>query len=106
MRHRLYIVEPNLTAAQQAMNDLLLARIDERHIHCLASRGAPMDGLHEANMLQKTDAVHGAEMGLLIGGGIGAVLGLIVVLVPPGGGSLHLITGLLLASGGAYSGSW
>jgi hypothetical protein len=48
-------------------DDLLLARIEERPIHFLAKRGTSMDGLHEANVLQKTDLVHGAQLGLVPG---------------------------------------
>jgi hypothetical protein len=64
----MYVVCPDLQSAQQTMNDLLLARIGERRIHVLARRGAAMDGLHEATVLQKTDLVHGAGLGLHIGG--------------------------------------
>src|SRR5688500_17913032 len=101
MRRRLYFVLPNLQAAQRTMNDLLLARIEERHIHCLAKRDAPMDGLHEANVLQKTDLAHGAELGVVVGGLGGIVLGAFIVLAPPGGIHLQLITILLTALGGA-----
>lgn len=105
-RRRLYVVCPDLNAAQQTMNDLLLARIDERHIHVLARRGASMEGLHEANVLQKTDLVHGAGLGLLVGGAAGVLLGAFVVLVPPEGVSLRLVTVLLTALGGAFFGVW
>ena len=52
MRRRLYYVMPDLECARKIMNDLLLARIEERHIHCLARPGTSMEGLHEANVLQ------------------------------------------------------
>lgn len=106
MRRRLYFICPDLQAAQQTMNDLLLARIDERHIHVLARRGAPMEGLHEANVLQKTDLVHGAELGLVIGGAAGLILGAILVLVPIEGVQLQLVTVLITALGGALFGTW
>ena len=67
MRRRLYYLLPDLPSARKIMDDLLLARIEERHIHFLAKRGTPMDGLHEANILQKSDLVHGAQRGVLIG---------------------------------------
>ena len=47
MKRRLYYVLPDLPSARKIMDDLLLARIEERHIHFLAKRGTPMDGLHE-----------------------------------------------------------
>lgn len=106
MRRRLYVICPNLQAAQQTMNDLLLARIDERHLHVLARRDTPMEGLHEANVLQKTDLVHGAELGLVIGGAGGVILGAILVLMPVEGIQLQLVTVLLTALGGALFGIW
>jgi hypothetical protein len=62
------------------MDDLLLARIEERHIHCLAKRGTPMEGLHECNVLQKTDLVHAAQTGLVLGALLGCVAGWLVVM--------------------------
>lgn len=106
MRRRLYVICPDLKAAQQTMNDLLLARIDEGHIHVLARRGAPMEGLHEANVLQKTDLVHGAELGLVIGGACGLVLGAVLVFVPLLGVQLQLVTILITVPGGALFGTW
>jgi hypothetical protein len=106
MRRRLYVICPDLEAAQKTMDDLLLARIDERHIHVLARPGAPMEGLHEANVLQKTDLVHGAELGLVIGGVLGLLLGVVLVLVPLGGVQLQLVTVLIAAVGGALFGTW
>ena len=106
MRRRLYVICPDLQAAQQTMNDLVLARIDERHIHVLARRGAPMEELHEANILQTSDLVHGAELGLVIGGVCGVLLGVGLVLVPLGGVELQLVTVLITAFGGALFGIW
>lgn len=106
MRRRLYFVLPTLQTAQRTMDDLLLARIEERHIHFLADRNAPMDGLHEANVLQKSDVVHGAELGMVIGGVGGLLLGAFIVLAPPGGFELQLVTVLLTALGGAFFGAW
>ena len=106
MRRRLYVICPDLPATQQTMNDLLLACISDRHIHVLAKRGAPMDGLHEANVLQKTDLIHGAELGLVVGGIAGLILGAILVLVPPAGVPLKLVTILITVLGGALFGVW
>jgi hypothetical protein len=106
MRRRIYVVCPDLQAAQQTMNDLLLARIDERHVHVLARRDAPMEGLHEANILQKTDLVHGAELGLVVGGATGAILGAVLVLIPLAGMQFQLVTVLVMALGGALFGAW
>jgi len=57
-------------------------------------------------VLQKTDMVHGAQMGIVIGGIVGAVAGALVVLFPPEGATLALMTVLLVAIGGAVFGAW
>ena len=75
MRRRLYFLLPDLPSARKTMDDLLLARIEERHIHFLAKPGAPMDGLHECNVLQSTDLVHGAQTGLIAGAVLGCAVG-------------------------------
>jgi hypothetical protein len=76
MRRRLYYVMPDLPSSRKIMEDLLLARVGESYIHFLAKRGTAMDGLHEAGVLQKTDLVHGAQVGLVVGGLLGCAGGL------------------------------
>jgi hypothetical protein len=62
--------------------------------------------LHQANPLQKTDLVHGAEVGLVVGGVCGLLLGLFIVFSPPPGVTLELIIVLAAAIGGALLGAW
>ena len=80
MRRRMYYVIPDLASARRMMDDLLLARVGERHIHFLARPGTPMDGLHECNVLQKTDLVHGAQTGLIVGALLGCIGGWLLVM--------------------------
>ena len=56
--------------------------------------------------MQKTDVAHGAELGLVIGGLGGALVGTAVVFIPLLGGSPPLVTILLTALGGAVFGAW
>lgn len=106
MRRRLYFVIPSLASARKIRDELLLAEIEAGHIHVMAKDGVPLAGLHEASVLQKTDVVHGAEMGLAVGGGIGIIAGLIAVFFPPAGIDLQLVTILLTALIGAAFGAW
>lgn len=76
MRRRIYWLLPDLASARRTMNDLLLARIGEAHIHFVARENADTTGLHLANVLQTSDVLRSAEMGLLIGGLTGATLGI------------------------------
>ena len=106
MRRRLYFVLPDISSARTMLNDMLLARIEERHIHFLAQRDTLPDDLPEASVLQKTDIVHGAQLGVAIGAIVGAAAGALVVLFPPTGITLKLITVLVVAIGGAFFGAW
>ena len=106
MRRRLYFMVPGVASARQIRDELLLARIEDGHIHVMARDGVPLPGLHEASILQTTDFVHGAETGLAVGGGIGIIAGLVAVVFPPAGVDLQLVTILLTALIGAAFGAW
>lgn len=106
MRKRMYFLIPDVADAQQTMRDLLVARIEERHIHFVAKSGTDMTGLHEANLLQTSDIIHGAETGLVIGGICGLAVGAIGAFFPIVGTApqwdLMIITGPL----GSLFGAW
>ena len=77
MRRRIYWLLPDLESAKRTMDDLLLARIGEQHMHFVAREGADMTGLHAANVLQTSDVIRAAQVGLVIGGAVGALLGVV-----------------------------
>ncbi len=106
MRLRMYVMLPDLASAHKVANDLLLARIADKHMHFLARRGTDLGELHEASYLQKTDTVHGAFRGLVVGGGMGVLLGLLLVMYPPPGMQVQLVAVLIAAIVGAGLGSW
>jgi hypothetical protein len=106
MRRRLYFLLPDLASAIQTSNDLLLARVEDRHMHFLARRGTSLGKLREATYLQKSDAVHGAELGFVIGGVGGFLIGIYIYLTPPEGVALQLVTVLLSTVIGAVFGAW
>jgi hypothetical protein len=105
-KRRLYFLLPDVDSAREMLNEMLLARIEERRIHFLAKRGTLPPELPEATVLQKTDIVHGAQLGIVIGGVAGTLGGLLVVFFPPGGASLQLVTVLIAALLGALFGAW
>lgn len=103
---RLYFLIPDLGSTHKVVDELLLARIDEHHIHIVAKQGTPMGDLPEATVAQKTDLIPALERGLAVGGATGVLAGLAAVTFPPaglvlGGGA---ILGIALA--GAGVGSW
>lgn len=106
MRRRLYFLLPDVARARQVVDELLLARISDHHIHVLAKEGTELGDLPEANMLQRSDFVHGVELGLSVGGATGIVAGLIAITFPPGGLELGGWTLLVCALAGALIGAW
>jgi hypothetical protein len=106
MKRRLYFLLPSLGSAIQTGNDLLLARVEDRQMHFLAKRGMSLGELHEANYLQKSDCVHGAELGFVIGGLGGFLIGIYIYLTPPDGVALQLVTVLIGTVIGAIFGAW
>lgn len=107
MRKRLYYLLPDKVSARRTMSDLLLAHVAESHIHFIAREGMDLSGLHEANLLQRSDIVHGAQSGLLLGGASGLVAGLVATFAIMSGSGLPLgavVLGSTLAS--ALIGAW
>ena len=72
MRRRLYFLLPDVESARRTADDLLLARVEDRHMHFLARRGTDLAELHEAGYLIKTDFLHGAGVGLGLGAQAGS----------------------------------
>jgi hypothetical protein len=70
----------------------------------LAKRGTALEPLHEAGYLDKTDVVHGAAVGLALGGIIGALAGALVVVYE--GTSPKLVAVLIGMLLGAPLGGW
>ncbi|HRQ05572.1 MAG TPA: DUF1269 domain-containing protein [Nitrosomonas halophila] len=103
---RIYFLVPNIDVTKRIVDELLLARIEEKHIHVIAKRGTPLEDLPEASMLQKSDFVPAVQQGLAVGGSTGALAGLVAVALPPA--STVIAGGVLLAGAlaGAGIGAW
>lgn len=99
MRRRIYWLLPDLASARRTMNDLLLARIENAHIHFVARENADTSGLHVANVLQSSDVLRSAQVGLVVGGLTGAAAGIVAAMFFPiagesGMAALHAVTEL------------
>src|SRR3954462_15787768 len=106
MRLRMYGTLPDLASARRLANDLLLARVEDRHMHFLAKRGTDLGELHEASYLIKTDLARGAGIGLFVGALAGLILGTLIVNHPPEGTHPGLAAAVLAAIVGALLGLW
>ena len=105
---RIYFLVPKIAIAKKVVNNLLLARIEERHIHVVAKRGTPLEDLPEATFLQKSDFIPALEQGLALGGLTGVLAGVVAVALPTGlvlGGGAVLAISLAGAGFGALMSS-
>jgi hypothetical protein len=105
MRHRLFYLLPSISSATQARNDLLLNWIEKRHIHFMANGILPPE-LPEATLFHKTDIVHGAEIGMLVGAALGIALGVWLIYFPFEDVSFKLPLLLLTIAFGILFGGW
>ncbi|MED5622330.1 DUF1269 domain-containing protein [Ideonella sp. BN130291] len=106
MRRRIYWLLPDLASARRTMDDLLLARIDEKHMHFVGSDSTDLSGLHAANVLQTSDLIPAAQSGLVIGGAVGVLAGVAAALYPIVGDTPQWgVVGVLAVVGGLF-GAW
>ena len=105
---RLYFLIPGIDSAKTIVDELLLARVDQRHIHIAAADHHALieANLPEASLLQESDFVPAVERGLAIGGATGILAGVAAVALP--GVGLALGGGAILGIGlaGAGMGAW
>ena len=106
MRRRLYFVLPDLHSAETIERELLLAKVDDPHIHFLARDGINLGRLHVANLLQRSDLLHGIGIGMVAGGLTGALAGVALSFYPQLGESIGMGGILVLAVVCAMIGSW
>ncbi|WEF32175.1 DUF1269 domain-containing protein [Pseudoduganella chitinolytica] len=106
MRRRLYYLLPDLSAARAMLDELLLARIEERRIHFMSREGTLPDDLPGCSFALKTDLVHGAQVGIVMGAIVGFLVGFTLALTEPYGLEVPTGTMLLMALGGAVFGAW
>jgi len=106
---RIYFLSPNIEISKKIVDELLLARFEERHIHVIAKGDASMENLPEASHLQKSDLIPALEQGFAVGGLAGMVAGLVAIALPGGlvlaGGAVFAITTFTGAGFGAVMSS-
>ncbi|ASU37797.1 DUF1269 domain-containing protein [Herbaspirillum sp. meg3] len=105
-RQRLYFMLPDIPSARSMLDELLLARIEIRHMHFWARDGDLPDDMPDATFFHKTDLTHGAEMGLLVGGLMGFAGGLWLLLFPPEWVQVSMVAVFVTTITGAVLGSW
>ena len=72
---RIYFLLPEVASARAIVDELLLARVEERHIHIVAREDTPLEDLPEAGVAQRSDLIPAIEKGLAAGGLSGLLAG-------------------------------
>ncbi|MFA9273924.1 MAG: hypothetical protein ACEQSE_03535 [Candidatus Aquirickettsiella gammari] len=106
MKRRLYYMLPDVRSARAMLDELLLARVEYRRIHFCAKEGSLLPDMPEANAFQKTDLVHGAEVGILIGAVSGFIAASLFLLFPLNSIEARVLGFLVSILMGAVLGSW
>jgi hypothetical protein len=104
----MYFVVKNVADAHAASEQMLLAKVDNHHMHFLASNGTDLGGLPAATVAQKTDLVHGAQIGGVVGLLLGIAVGWYIYarMTPPAGMAFEAAVVLISALAGAALGTW
>jgi hypothetical protein len=103
---RIYFLLPSVESARAIVNELLLARVEERHLHIVAREGTELEDLPEARVAQQSDLVPALQRGLAAGGVAGLLAGALAVTFPPAGLVLGGGAVLGMALFGAGFGAW
>jgi len=74
---RIYFLVPNIAITHKIVDELRAEGIEENHIHILAKRDTPLEGLPEAGVTIKTDFLAAVERGVALGGTTGLLAGMI-----------------------------
>ena len=99
---RLFFLTPDVSSCRNIVTELKTSGVPQRHLHVIGSIEQPLDDLPEANVLQKTELLHGIEVGAGLGGTAGILGGLLAMTFPPAG--IVLGGGALLAAAAAGAG--
>jgi len=81
---RLYFLLPDIDTTRAVVSELAAEGIGKQHMHVLGNHFHSLEGLPEANVLQKSELLRGMEWGALVGGLAGLIGGGLVMLSHPG----------------------
>ncbi len=103
---RLYFLLPSTQSARMIVDELLVKRVDWRHIHVIAHHTVRLDDLPEASLIQSSDLLHALARGTAAGCATGMLTGLVALAFPPAGLTIAggVVVALTLAGGGF--GAW
>jgi hypothetical protein len=103
---RIYVLLPDVKSASRIVDELLLRRIEWRHVHVLAAPGVPLEDLQEATLAQRSDLLPALARGTASGGVTGMLAGLVAMAFPPAGLTIAGGAVVLMTLASAGIGAW
>ena len=73
----IYFLAPNIETTHKIVDELRAEGIEDRHMHILAKRDMPLEGMPEASVFEKTDFIPALERGAALGATTGLLAGLV-----------------------------
>ncbi|RKP43364.1 DUF1269 domain-containing protein [Trinickia fusca] len=103
---RMYFLLPSTQCARAIVDELLLQRVEWRHMHVIANEKVSIVGLPQASLAQRSDLLPSLARGTVAGCATGMLMALIALVFPPedltiAGGAVVTIT-----LSGAGFGAW
>jgi hypothetical protein len=83
MQHKLQFMLPDIKAAHLRWKQMMLACIENKNIHFLASPETPLGDLQAASVIERSNFIHEGERGVIAGAGLGLLAGLFALAFPP-----------------------
>ncbi|MEZ0603883.1 DUF1269 domain-containing protein [Paraburkholderia sp. IW21] len=103
---RIYFLLPNAQCARMIVDELLLQRIEWRHIHVIANHNVRLDDLPEATLVQRSDLLPALARGTAAGCATGMLAGLVALVFPPAGLTIAGGAVVAITLAGAGFGAW
>ena len=106
MKRRLYFLLPSIQATRKVYEELLLSHVPERNIHIAAHNEDMLDDMPRATLFQTSDIIHGTQLGFIIGGFAGVLLGSLAAATGWIVAGMEVWSVISITVGGALLGSW
>lgn len=103
---RVYFLLPTPQRARAIVGELLVQRIEWRHMHVIANENVSIDGLPQASLAQSSDLLASLVRGTAVGCATGLLVALIAFVVPPEDLRIASGTVMILTLSGAGFGAW
>ncbi|AOJ63230.1 hypothetical protein WJ32_12685 [Burkholderia ubonensis] len=103
---RIYFLLPTPECAHLIVNELLLQRVEWRHIHVVANRNTVLDGLPAATLAQRSDLLPSLARGTAVGCATGMAMALLALAFPPAGLPIAGGAVVTITLSGAGFGAW